>query len=108
MNHTRLSRSQKENATANPMYRYLTILTIASMAGLQTWRTLFNNFAVDAASLTGYHIGIIQAVREIPGFLALLAIFVIRFIPEHKLSAVSIFTLGTGVALTGFSLPSAV
>ena len=102
MKHTTLSLGQKESATANPMYRYLTVLTIASMAGLQTWRTLFNNFAVDAASLTGYHIGVIQAVREIPGFLALLAIFVIRFIPEHKLSAVSIFTLGSGVALTGF------
>ena len=80
----------------------MSFLTMASMAGLQSWRTLFNNFAVDAASLTGYHIGVIQAVREIPGFLALLAIFVIRFIPEHKLSAISIFTLGAGVALTGF------
>ena len=102
LNHTTISSRQKEKATADPMYRYLTVLTIASKAGLQTWRTLFNNFAVDAASLTGYHIGVIQAVREIPGFLALLAIFVIRFIPEHKLSAISIFTLGAGVALTGF------
>jgi len=72
------------------------------MAGLQTWRTLFNNFAVDMADLNGYHIGVIQAVREIPGFLALLAIFVIRLIPEHKLSALSIFMLGLGVAITGF------
>ncbi len=86
----------------NPMYRYLLVLSIASMAGLQSWRTLFNNFAVEVAHLQGSHIGIIQAVREIPGFLALLAIFVMRIIPEHKLSALSILVLGLGVGLTGF------
>ena len=84
-----------------PMYRYLMVLTIASMVGLQTWRTLFNNFAVDIAHLQGNQIGMIQAVREVPGFLALLAIFVILFIKEHKVSALSILFLGAGVALTG-------
>ncbi len=85
-----------------PMFRFLAVLTIASMAGLQTWRTLFNNFAVEVAHLEGSHIGLIQAFREIPGFLALLAIFVLMVLKEHKLSALSIFVLGLGVALTGF------
>ena len=84
------------------MYRYLMMLTIASMSGLQVWRTLFNNFAVEVAYLNGDQVGMIQSVREIPGFLALLAIFVIRLIPEHRLSALSILTLGLGVAVTGF------
>jgi MFS family permease len=84
------------------MFRYLAILTIASIAGLQTWRTLFNNFAVEVVQLQGNHIGMIQSVREIPGFLALLAIFIIMIIREHRLSALSIFTMGVGVALTGF------
>jgi predicted MFS family arabinose efflux permease len=69
--------------------------------GLQTWLILFNNFAVDMAGLDGHHIGMIQSVREIPGFLALLAVFVIMFIKEHRLSALSILFLGLGVALTG-------
>ena len=47
------------------MFRYLAVLTIASVAGLQTWRTLFNNFAVEIAHLNGIHIGVIQSVREI-------------------------------------------
>ena len=85
----------------NPMYRYLIVLTICSSMGLQTWQTLFNNFAVDVAGLDGHHIGLIQSVREIPGFLALLAVFVIIFIKEHRLSALSIFFLGLGIALTG-------
>ena len=59
------------------MFRYLAVLTIASVVSLQTWRTLFNNFAVEVAHLEGYHIGIIQSIREVPGFLALLAIFII-------------------------------
>lgn len=91
--------------TKDPMFRYLALLTIASAVGLQTWRTLFNNFAVEIVHLEGNHIGIIQSLREVPGFLALLVIFLIILIKEHRLSALSIITLGVGVGLTGV-LPS--
>jgi hypothetical protein len=77
------------------------VLTIASTVGLQTWSTLFNNFAVDVAGLGGDHVGMIQSIREIPGFLALLAVYVMLFIREHRLSALSILVLGTGLAATG-------
>jgi hypothetical protein len=85
----------------NPMYQYLIVLTIASSVGLQAWLILFNNFAVEVAGLQGKHVGMIQSVREIPGFLALLAIFVMIFIKEHRLSALSILFLGLGLAATG-------
>ena len=84
------------------MYLYLVVLSIGSTVGLQAWTTLFNNFAVEVARLDGDGIGIIQSIREIPGFLALLAIFVIRLIPEHRLSALSILLLGLGIAATGW------
>jgi hypothetical protein len=90
------------NAKKNPMYRYLIVLTISSAVGLQAWQTLFNNFAVDVAGLNGHHVGMIQSIREIPGFLALLVVFVIMFIREYRLSALSILILGLGVAMTGF------
>ena len=86
----------------NPMYLYLVVLTIASTVGLQAWTTLFNNFAVEVARMDGDAIGLIQSFREIPGFLALLAIFVIRLIPEHRLSTLSILLLGLGIAATGW------
>jgi hypothetical protein len=89
----------------DPMFRFLALLTIASVVGLQSWRTLFNNFAVEIVHLEGSHIGMIQSVREIPGFLALLAIFIIIIIKEHRLSALSIILLGLGVGITGL-LPS--
>ncbi|MCA9732352.1 MAG: MFS transporter [Deferribacteres bacterium] len=90
-----------QHAKTEPMFRFLALLTIASTAGLQAWRTLFNNFAVEIVHLQGQHIGMIQSVREIPGFLALLAIFIISLIKEHHLSSLSIVILGVGVALTG-------
>jgi len=93
---------ETDSIKRNPMFVYLVVLTISSTVGLQTWTTLFNNFAVDVATLGGNHVGMIQSIREIPGFLALLAVFVIRFIPEHRLSAVSIMVLGVGLAATGF------
>jgi hypothetical protein len=90
------------NVKKNPMYRYLIVLTISSAVGLQVWQTLFNNFAVDVAGLNGHHVGMIQSIREIPGFLALLVVFVIMFIREYRLSALSILILGLGLAMTGF------
>ncbi len=86
----------------NPMFWYLVVLTISSTVGLQTWSTLFNNFAVDVAGLQGSHVGMIQSIREIPGFLALLAVYVMLIIREHRLSALSILILGAGLAATGF------
>ena len=90
-----------EQAKKNPMYLYLIVLSVCSTMGLQTWRTLFNNFAVEVAGLNGQYVGMIQSVREIPGFLALLAVYVIMVIKEHRLSALSILLLGLGVAVTG-------
>jgi hypothetical protein len=90
-----------KEAKKTSMYRFLMVLTISSTIGLQAWRTLFDNFAVKVVGLDGNHIGMIQSVREIPGFLVLLTIFVIILIKEYRLAALSILVLGIGVALTG-------
>lgn len=87
------------------MYAYLIVLTVCSTAGLQCWRTLFDNFAVNAVGLDGYHVGVLQSVREIPGFLALLVTCVLLIIKEHRLSALSIILMGAGIFSTGL-LPS--
>ncbi|MBU0734388.1 MAG: MFS transporter [Proteobacteria bacterium] len=85
----------------NPMYRFLMVLTICSTVGLQAWLILFNNFAAEQVGLSGKQVGVIQSVREIPGFLTLLAVFVMMIIKEHRLSAISVLFLGVGLALTG-------
>jgi len=91
-----------ESASKKHMYRYLMMLTIASTVGLQGWRTLFDNFAVNAAELDGYHIGIIQSIREIPGFMTFLVVYVLLIMREHRLSALSVLMLGVGIAATGY------
>lgn len=87
------------------MYSYLIVLTICSTVGLQCWRTLFDNFSVNVVGLDGHHVGILQSIREIPGFLALLVTYVLLVIKEHRLAALSILLLGVGIFFTGL-LPS--
>jgi hypothetical protein len=84
------------------MLKFLMVLTIASAAGLQSWMILFNNFAVDVAGLNGQQIGVIGSVREIPGLLALLVVYVLLVLREHHLAALSIVTVGLGSIMTGF------
>lgn len=85
----------------NPMYWYLLFLTIAVTIGFQVWRTLFNNYAVDEVGINGFQVGVIQSVREIPGFLALLVIYLLLIIKEHRLAALGTLVLGIGVVITG-------
>ncbi len=91
-----------QNVKKDRMFLFLAVMSIASTLGFQAWRTLFNNYAVEVVGLGGNHIGVIQSVREIPGFLALLVVYVTLIIKEHRLSALAIILLGMGVALTGF------
>ncbi len=87
------------------MYIFLAVLVLASSAAFQGWRTLLNNFAVEIGGVDGAEMGVIQSVREIPGFLSLLAIYFLFIMREHKLAALSVIILGLGVSLTGL-LPS--
>lgn len=90
------------NPEQKPMLRFLFVLTIAQVVGLQTWMILFNNFAVEIVGLNGQQVGVLQSIREVPGFLALLAVYVLLIIREHKLSALSIILLGVGTAAAGY------
>ncbi|MHC1700166.1 MAG: MFS transporter [Humidesulfovibrio sp.] len=97
--------SKPAAAQARRMLVFLIVLTAASQIGMQGWITLFNNFAVERAGFGGFEVGLVQAVREIPGFLSLLVVYVLLVLPEHRIVALAITLLGVGVALTGF-LPS--
>lgn len=88
-------------AEQRPMLRFLLVLTVASTLGLQGWSILFNNFAVESVRLNGSEVGLIQSIREVPGFLSLLVVFVLLMIREHRLAALAIVCLGSGVALAG-------
>ncbi|MCD8553327.1 MFS transporter [Seleniivibrio sp.] len=88
------------------MFIFLLLLNLAVYISFQSWSTIFNNFAVEKASLDGFYMGLTQSIREIPGFLSLLVVLAIVVLPEHKLAVVSLIVLGIGIAVTGY-LPSA-
>lgn len=67
-----------------------------------TWAALINNFSQEMAGFTGKEIGILQSLREVPGFLAFTAVFLLAFIKEQRLAMASLFLLAVGVLATGF------
>jgi predicted MFS family arabinose efflux permease len=83
------------------MLRFLEILTAASTIGLQGYTILFNNFAAEMVHLDGSKVGMIQSIREVPGLLTLLLVFVLLLVREHRLAAFSVALLGLGTAITG-------
>ena len=56
---------------------------------------------VEKAAFTGAEIGILQSLREVPGFLAFTSVFVLFVLREQTFAIVSLAVLGLGVALTG-------
>ncbi|TDJ46744.1 MAG: MFS transporter [Gammaproteobacteria bacterium] len=67
-----------------------------------TWTALLNNFAIEVVAFDGSDMGILQSVREVPGFLALLVVFALYLMREQTLAVISLAILGIGTALTGY------
>ncbi|KAB2825891.1 MFS transporter [Aliivibrio finisterrensis] len=81
---------------------FLILISIVVPIAFSTWNALLNNFVIEKAAFTGADIGLLQSVREIPGFLAFTAVFVLLFIREQKFMILSLVMLAVGVAITGF------
>ena len=67
-----------------------------------TWQALLNNFAIERAAFSGAEIGILQSLREVPGFLAFAVVFLLYILREQHIALVSLTLLGIGTAVTGF------
>jgi hypothetical protein len=80
----------------------LYVMAISMVVSFSAWMSLLNNFTVEVASFDGSQIGMLQSLREIPGFLAFTVILVIAFVAQQRLAYISILILGLGTALTGF------
>ena len=80
----------------------LMLLAMAVPLSFATWSTLLNNFSIEKAGFTGAEIGILQSLREIPGFLAFGVVYLLLFIREQRLAYVSLIILGLGTLITGW------
>ncbi len=67
-----------------------------------TWNNLINNFAIERAAFSGAEIGMLQSIREIPGFLAFAVVLILLMVREQSLALWSLLLLGIGTAATGF------
>jgi len=79
----------------------LILMAAAAPFSFSIWMTLLNNFTVEAAGFTGKEIGILQSLREIPGFLAFTAVFLLLVLREQVFAVLALAMLGLGVAITG-------
>ncbi|MCH7942700.1 MAG: MFS transporter [Proteobacteria bacterium] len=80
------------------------ILVMAGAVPLSfaTWNALLNNFVIERAGFTGAEIGILQSLREVPGFMAFAAVFILILMREQTLALASLLLLGIGTAMTGW------
>ena len=92
--------SSKKNLV-NPI-SLLILMSIAMPIAFNAWAALLNNFVVEKAAFTGIEIGILQSLREVPGFLAFTMVFVLLVIKEQIFAVFALALLGLGVAITGF------
>ncbi len=85
----------------------LFLMAAAMPISFGVWQALLNNFAIERAAFTGVEIGILQSLREIPGFLAFGAVLLLVFLREQTLALSSLLLMGLGTAITGL-FPSVV
>ncbi|AXX61641.1 TPA: MFS transporter [Vibrio vulnificus] len=81
---------------------FLLLISIIVPIAFSTWMALLNNFVIEKAQFDGADIGLLQSVREIPGFLAFTVVFVLLFVREQRFMLISLAMLTLGTALTGF------
>ncbi|MGB0722685.1 MAG: MFS transporter [Gammaproteobacteria bacterium] len=84
----------------SPEY-FLLLMAAAVSLAFSIWRALLNNFAIEQVGFTGVEIGVLQSLREVPGFLAFTTVFVLLVLREQTFAVLATATLGLGVALTG-------
>jgi len=101
MNHVKI-----DEAHALPVWRrpvgLLFVMAMAMPIAFYAWYALLNNFVVEVADFDGADIGLLHTVREIPGFLAFLVIFIIIIIREQVFGLLSLVLLGVATAFTAW------
>ncbi|MBM4459140.1 MAG: MFS transporter [Chloroflexi bacterium] len=80
---------------------YIIVSNLLMSFGFQVWQALFNNYAVEEMSIGPAAVGLVQAVREVPGLLSFLLGVLALVLSEVRIMALSTILLGAGIVLTG-------
>jgi MFS family permease len=68
--------------------------------GFRLWQSIFNNFAVEEMGVRAGQIGLIQAMREIPGLMGFLVGMLALLLVEMRIAGLSVVLMGVGIFLT--------
>ena len=91
------------------MRRFRTALVVIAInnllltLGMGLWQSLFNNFAVEELGIRAGQIGLLHAIREVPGLLGFLVGLLALLLVEMRIAGLSVVVLGLGLALTAMA-----
>ena len=93
--------AQRPLGDSAPRVQLLSVLAAASALAFATWQALLNNFSVEHAGFDGAQIGALHSAREVPGFLAFTAVWVLLVLSQQRFALLALAVLGLGTAATG-------
>ncbi|HCK75633.1 MAG TPA: hypothetical protein DHW07_00645 [Gammaproteobacteria bacterium] len=79
----------------------LLLMAGAVLLSFASWQALLNNFAIERAAFSGADMGILESLREVPGFSAFTVVFLLLLLREQHIALISLALLCIGKALTG-------
>lgn len=87
---------------AKNQLNFLKLMAFTMPLVFSVWMVLLNNFVVEVANFSGKEIGLLQSLREVPGFLAFTAVLVLLILKEQTFVLWSLLLFSVGVAITGY------
>jgi len=79
----------------------IALSTLLMSMGFRVWQSIFNNFAFEELAVQAEQIGVVQAVREIPGLVGFLVGMLALVLVEMRIAGISVVVMGLGIILTG-------
>jgi sugar phosphate permease len=85
------------------LFRTLAVANFFLYFGFNVWRAIFNNYAVEEIGVNATQIGLIQALRELPGLMGFVLGFLALWLSEMRIMGLSVLLMGLGLVVTGLS-----
>ncbi|RLC71916.1 MAG: hypothetical protein DRI81_17075 [Chloroflexi bacterium] len=83
-----------------PILIIIALNNLLMALGFRLWQSIFNNFAVEELGVQAGQIGMIQAIRELPGLMGFLVGILALFLVEMRIAGFSVALMGAGIFLT--------
>ena len=85
------------------LFRTLAVANFFLYFGFNIWQAIFNNFAVEEIGVSAAQIGILQALRELPGLMGFVLGFLALWFSEMRIMGLSVLLMGLGMVVTGWA-----